>query len=219
MRAFKFRLYPNKTQQRVMDQHLGYSKNLWNESLEHCKKFYSDFGFFPSKRTLEIFSKGSGLYSQAGLSVGHRLNDALMRFLVLRKKGVNTGFPRFKSIDRAKSICYPQNGFSLEYKLKVTPFGMISIRKHREVKGKIKTLTLKREASGKWFAIFAVEETSREPEKNKGPALGVDLGLLHFATLSNGSINDILPGLKPGVSPQGQIKQHLGHIADLKVGV
>ena len=88
------------------------------------------------------------------------MHTGFWRYVKLRKAGsTKAGFPRFKSIDRMKSLHYPQAGFSLGEKLKVTPFGEISIRRHREIKGTIKTLTIKREASGKWFACFAVEET------------------------------------------------------------
>jgi putative transposase len=111
-----------------------------------------------------------------------------MRVFKLRKRGVECGFPRFKSFDRMKSLHYPQYGFgfSLDEKLRVTPFGEIAIKKHREIKSRIKTLTLKREASGKWFAVFSVEEEKSLPKDNRGGAVGIDLGLKTFATLSNG---------------------------------
>ena len=85
-----------------------------------------------------------------------------------------------------KSLVYPQAGFSLDKKLKVTPFGKINIKKHREIKGKIKTLTLKREPSGKWFVCFCVEQEKKQPRINTGKEIGIDLGLKDFATLSNG---------------------------------
>ena len=76
----------------------------------------------------------------------------------------------------------------MEKKLKVTPFGEIPIVRHRGIKGKIKTLTLKREASGKWFACFAVEETPAVKASNGGARIGIDLGLKNLATLSDGSV-------------------------------
>jgi len=87
-----------------------------------------------------------------------------------------------------KSLNYPQYecGFWLDKKLKVTPFGEIAIKKQRNITGRIKTLTLKRESSGKWFAIFCVKTPKEIPKENKGEAVGVDLGLATFATLSNG---------------------------------
>jgi putative transposase len=132
--------------------------------------------------------KSYGLFSQTQQEIAHRVSNAIFRVFKTKKKGKKIGFPRFKSFDRMKSLHYPQYefGFSLDKKLKVTPFGEIAIKKHREIKGKIKTLTLKRESSGKWFAVFTVEEGKPMPKENKKDAVGIDLGLKTFATLSNG---------------------------------
>ncbi|NYZ78625.1 IS200/IS605 family element transposase accessory protein TnpB [Candidatus Micrarchaeota archaeon] len=190
MRAYRFRIYPSEKQEEQMRQHLWLAKNLWNEMLEHSKQTYKDFGYFPTKNTLQLMVKGYGLYSQTQQEIAHRVHNAVMRVFKLRKKGVECGFPRFKSIERMKSLHYPQHetGFWLDKKLKVTPFGEIAIKKHREINGKIKTLTLKREASGKWFAVFSVDTPKEIPKENRGAAVGIDLGLMTFATLSNGEM-------------------------------
>jgi putative transposase len=188
MRAYKFRIYPSKKQEELLNHHLWLAKNLWNEMLEHSKQTYKDFGYFPTRNTLQLMVKNTGLFSQTQQEVAHRVYNSLMRVFKLRKKGVECGFPRFKSFDRMKSLHYPQYGFGfwLDRKLRVTPFGEIAIKKHREIKGKIKTLALKRESSGKWFAVFSVEEEKSTKKENKGEAVGIDLGLKTFATLSNG---------------------------------
>ncbi len=151
--------------------------------LEFVKEFYKNFEKFPTKSALMEFVKHSGLYSQTAQAVANRLYDS-----VWKKSGPKAGFPRFKSFDRMKSLYYPQFGFFLGKKLKVTPFGEISIKKHREIKGFVRTLTLKREASGKWFAIFCVQKEKHFPKENRGEKVGIDLGLTNFAALSNGII-------------------------------
>jgi putative transposase len=186
MRAYKFRIYPSKKQEELLNTHLWLAKNLWNELLEYYKQLYKDFGYFPTRSTLQLMVKDYGLYSQTQQEIAHRVYTSVMRVFRLKKKGIKCGFPRFKSIDRMKSLHYPQYGFSLEDKLMITPFGEIVIKKHREITGKIKTLTLKRESSGKWFAVFCVETQKEIPKENKGEAVGIDLGLKTFATLSNG---------------------------------
>jgi len=188
MRAYKFRIYPSKKQEELLNHHLWLAKNLWNELLEECKQMYQDFGYFPTKNTLQLMVKNYGLYSQTEQEIAHRVYNSVMRVFKLKKKGVKCGFPRFKSFDRMKSLYYPQyeTGFWLDKKLKVTPFGEIAVKKHREIRGRVKTLTLKREASGKWFAVFCVETPEEIPKENKGEAVGIDLGLKTFATLSNG---------------------------------
>jgi len=199
-RSYKFRLYPNREQRQEMETHLWLSKNLWNEMLDISKRQYRDFGMFPSIGSLQIISKNSGLHSQVAQDIGIRLNSGIWRYVNFLKKKKETktknlktdkikraGFPRFKNITRVKSLHYPQSGFSLkEKKLKVSPFGEINIKKHREIQGKIKTLTLKKEPSNKWYAIFTAEAEPEPIAENNGTKIGVDLGLINFAVFSDG---------------------------------
>ena len=187
MKAYKFRIYPSKAQEKEMMHHLWIAKNLWNELLSHAKRMYQDYGRFPTRDAFQKMTKGSGLYSQAQQEIAHRVEGAIWRFCRLRKISNRAGFPRFKSMDRMKSIAYVQKGFCLGAKLKVTPFGEINIIKHREIEGRVKTLSLKRESSGKWFAIFCVEEQAKAVKLNEGLHVGIDLGLQTFATLSDGN--------------------------------
>jgi len=189
-RLYKFRLYASKTQEKHICQHLEISRELWNYLLEKSKKKYETERRFFSKSELQLMAKGSRLYSQAAQAVCHRLHAAIRAKVIAKKLGRNYGFPRFKPMGRAKSIYYPQFGFHLESKLSVTPFGEIAIKKHREITGKIKTLAIKMEASGKLFAIFCVETEEAPARMNNGPRVGMDLGLKRFATLSDGMIID-----------------------------
>lgn len=187
LRAYKFRLYPNRSQKAEMYAHLFLSKNLWNDGLELAKQLYKDYQMFPTRQVYQEICKNSGLYSQVAQDVLLRLDHSVRAKIRGKNAGLKVGFPRFKSIGRVKSIHYPQFGFSLsERKLKLTPFGEINIKKHREIQGKIKTLTLKRESTGKWFAIFLVEMESIHNLIKERNEVGADLGLLTFATLSNG---------------------------------
>ena len=189
MRAYWFRLYPSKAQEKELNHHIWQSKELWNKLLEANKRKYEEEKKFFSKTEIQLMVKDTELYSQVAQVLSHRLYNAVWRMVKLRKQGKECGFPRFKSFDRMKSLVYPQSGFSVgEKKLKVTPFGEIFIKQHREINGVIKTLTLKREASGKWFAIFTVQEEKLPPKENNWEKVGVDLGLMNFAALSNGKI-------------------------------
>ena len=129
LRAYRFRLYPNKAQTETMNHHLWLSKELWNRMLETTKNRYKTEKKFPTKKELREIVKRQGLYSQVGQELVDRLLEAVWRFIELKKQGVKCGFPRFKSFDRLKSLIYPQLGFKLEGKrLKVTPFGSVNIK-------------------------------------------------------------------------------------------
>jgi putative transposase len=188
IRAWKFRIYPTGKQGKEIQTHLWLSKNMWNNLLEYSKNRYNETTKFPTKTELQSLVKDSGLYSQTAQAVSHRLYNAIFFYFRMKKKDKNAGFPRFKNMDRIKSLIYPQSGFKVtEGKLEVTPFGKISIRKHREMKGNVKTLTLKRESSGKFYAIFTTK-IEITPKENKGNKIGIDLGLINFVTSSDGTV-------------------------------
>lgn len=197
-KAYKFRLYPKKAQEKELNKHVWMSKELWNNLLERTKQRYEKERKFFSRSELQLMVKQSGLYSQTAQGIAHRLHRALKAKIRAKKDGHKWGFPRFKSFDRMKSLYYPQNGFKFcsNKKLKVTPFGEINIKKHRDIGGKIKTLSLKREPTGNWFAIFCVEQETERPKINNGSAVGLDLGLMNLATLSDGTMIKNLHSLR-----------------------
>ena len=172
----------------MLKHHLWIKKELWNTLLEKTKERYEQTQTFLTLREMAELVKGTELYSQTAQSVFRDLVKSLKAKVRAKRKGQKWGFPRFRSFERTKSIHYPQSGFSLAGKLKVFPFGEIPIISHRAIKGKIKTLCLKREASGKWHAIFIVGEEQCAPKVNNGPVVGLDLGLNRLATLSDGKI-------------------------------
>ena len=188
IRAYKYRLYPSKRQTEILSYHLHISKELWNGMLARVKEQYGKEKKFPSKYELREMVKCKGLYSQAAQELVDRLLDAIRRKTKMKKQGKKCGFPRFKSFERMKSLAYPQSGFILNQRLEVTPFGSIPIKRHRATKGTIKTLMLKREPTGKWFAIFTAETPEIKPKENNGKAVGLDLGLMNFAALSDGTL-------------------------------
>lgn len=188
IRAYRFRLYPNRLQEETLNHHLWLPKELWNRMLDYSKSKYKREGKFASKKELREMVKHQGLFSQVAQELVDSLVDATWRFIRMKKVGEVCGFPRFKSFDRLKSLCYPQMGFQLlGNRLKVTPFGEVKLKLHRQIKGEVKTLTLKCEASGKWFAVFTSEETAVFC-LNQGAKVGVDLGLSKLAVVSDGSI-------------------------------
>ena len=103
------------------------------------------------------------------------------------KAGETPGYPRFKGKDRYDSFTFPQSGFSITHdnRVVVSKVGAIKMVYHREIRGKVKTLTICKSSTGKWYASFSVE---CEPERLPATLsqVGIDVGLKTFATLSTG---------------------------------
>ena len=188
VRAYKYRIYPSKEQEASLQAGLCECKDLWNSLLQYSKEYHKETGKFPSRYALIKLTKGkrTKLYSQSAQNIADRLHKAINGAILRKRKGMKAGFPRFKPIERIKSITYPQSGFRLEDTLHLSKTGKIQIRKHREINGSIKTLTIKRMPSGKWYALFSVEVEMAPRTQSGKPSVGIDLGIEHFAYLSNG---------------------------------
>jgi putative transposase len=84
-------------------------------------------------------------------------------------------------------MTYPQSGFKVEdCRLSLSKIGDIRIRLHREIQGQIKTLTVKRMPSGKWYACFSCV-VEAQPREKPFEDVGIDVGLYSYAVLSDGS--------------------------------
>lgn len=126
------------------------------------------------------------VYSQILQDTLRRLDKIFNSYFTRIKKGEKTGFPRFKGSSRFNSFTFPQSGFGLDgNKLRLSKIGTVRIRLSREICGRIKTCTVKREVSG-WYVIFTVESQKELLEKT-GESVGIDVGIESFATLSDGS--------------------------------
>jgi putative transposase len=209
MRSWKFRIYPSRQQENLLDSHLIECKNIWNLLIEHSKKHYEETKRFPTRRQLYLLTKGTPLFSQVAQNVADRLAKSMRGMVARKRAGMKAGFPRFKPIERMKSFAYPQFGFRLGGKLDLSGIGAVPIRKHREIQGKIKTLTIKRFPSRKWFAIFTSEMEEMRITKKHGASVGLDLGIEHFAYTSDGEIIENPRHLRKAEEEMKKVQQEL----------
>jgi putative transposase len=130
-----------------------------------------------------------------------RLDKAFSAFYKRVQKGQEPGYPRFQSRNRYDSFTYPDGaGWKLETKqrpdgkkgmvkvhLKLTKIGTVKLHLHRDIAGTIKTCTIKREVNH-WYVIFSCECADPEPLPLSYEDVGIDVGVSHLATLSNGEM-------------------------------
>jgi len=196
IKTYKYRLYPTKKQVQKLELTLDTCRILYNSCLLDRKNTYEETGEGLTKYNQQVILKNDKvkllflkeIHSQVLQDVLLRVDKAYKSFFrrVKQKKG-KAGYPRFKVMNRYDSITYPQSGFEIEdKKLKLSKIGSIKIKLHRNIKGTIKTCTIKKELD-RWYACFSVEY---QPEKRIVPnkSIGIDVGLANFATLSNGEV-------------------------------
>ncbi|MDE1870823.1 MAG: transposase [Candidatus Micrarchaeota archaeon] len=122
-KAYKFRAYPSKEQQHVINMQMFLAKQLYNVPIEKSKQHFKDTGkiftqYDMNKWITQLKKKNpefQEIYSQVLQNVSNRVAKAYQNFfsrLRARKKGkkVKVGFPRFKKF--VSSLTYPQNNKS-----------------------------------------------------------------------------------------------------------
>jgi putative transposase len=130
------------------------------------------------------------VHSQIAQNVSDRVHKAFSNFFrrVKDKSCKRKGFPRYKS--HVCSLTFPQTGFKIlsDKRLRLCKIGNIPIVLHRVPKGKVKTLTIKQNKAGRWYAIFSCELSEVKVKHPSNEKVGVDVGIENLATLSNGEI-------------------------------
>ena len=194
-RAYRFRIYPNRTQEGFLLATLETCRRLYNNALAERRDAWKE-----EQRSVTYTQQANALasgkdehqlqvHSQVLQDVLRRIRKAFDAFFHRVKHGEEPGHPRFKGRGRYDSFTYPQSGFSLSEDgghIKLSKIGSVRIKLHRPVEGVIKTLTIKREVN-QWYAVFSCD-VEAGPRMNANPPIGIDVGLEKFATLSDGTV-------------------------------
>jgi putative transposase len=214
-KSFKYRLKPNKAQIMALEGLLGSARSLYNAALEQRISVYRIRKENGARKENGTPKKGVGFKEQCTEMKGARETDAGLSLLsaqscqnVLRRLDLaysaffrrvregaeEPGFPRFKGKGRYSSITFPQypTGAKLGVKkLRIQSVGDVRINQHRELVGRIKTVTIKKEREGRWYAVFSCDNVPvRAYPEATNETIGVDVGLLCFAKFSTGESVD-----------------------------
>lgn len=199
MIAFKFKITPTLEQQEKIFDTLNLCRSLYNAGLEQritaYKKQGKSLSFYAQKKELpelkKVLPEFKDVHSQVLQNVLERLDKAYQNFFRRVKTSEKAGFPRFKGRNRYHSFTYPQSGFKVEGNiLTLSKIGAINIKRHRAIKGQIKTCQIIHK-NGQFFVSFSCEITIRKPRKQtQRRTVGIDLGVRHLAITSDGAFYD-----------------------------
>ncbi|NEP63796.1 MAG: IS200/IS605 family element transposase accessory protein TnpB [Symploca sp. SIO2G7] len=190
LRAIKVRLYPSPKQQVALLKSFGCSRWYWNFCLNAYIQHYQETGkslklatykgMLPQLKREYPWLK-EDCYSAVLQCVAINLNKAYTNFFQGRAKE-----PRFKSKQGKQSIQYPQNVTVKRDNLIVPKIGEIKAVFHREITGIIKTVTISKTPSDKYFASILCETQENVNQTLGDKTLGIDLGLKDFAIVHDG---------------------------------
>lgn len=195
-KSFKYRLKLTKSQAAALQRVLDECRFLYNLCLEQRILAYEELDMTLTKYDQLMMlpllkeerpSLGT-VHSQILQDSVIRLDKAFEAFFRRCAAGEKPGFPRFRSASRFDSFTYPQSGFCVVGNtLKLSKIGTIRINVHRPIEGKIKTCTLCRDASGRWYASFSCDVEAKPLPANE-KSVGIDMGVENWAYLSDGTV-------------------------------
>lgn len=123
-----------------------------------------------------------------------RLDKAFQAFFKRVKAGQAPGYPRFKGVGHFDTVTFPKDGDGCRWdstpddrqtRVRLQGVGHVRVHQHRPVKGRVKTISVKREGR-RWYVVLACDEVSAEPLPATGSIVGIDMGTVHFFTDSGG---------------------------------
>jgi putative transposase len=193
-RTFQYQIKVSKQSETICIRWFEQCRILYNLALEQRITIYKQ-----SRKSISCYDQLNQLpelkdtfpeFSQVGSQclqdVIERLDKAFKAFFQRTKIG-KAGFPRFKSSDRYNSFTLKQAGWKLEGRyLHLAKIGRLKLHLSRPIEGKIKTITIRRTATGKWFACFSCDEVPTRIFSETIKEIGLDVGIKSFLVDSEG---------------------------------
>jgi len=197
--TYKYRIYPTKKQETLLNGQLETCRFLYNQLLEIRKKSwennkksmscYDNIKQIPKLK--ETYPQLISVYSQCLQNVAIRVDLTYQGFFRRLKTGDTPGYPRFRGKGRYFSICYPQYGNGCELNknnLSLSKVGDVEVVLHRKMLGVPKTVTISKTPTNKWFVSISCDDVPKRKQfRRTGKEVGVDVGILSFATFDDGT--------------------------------
>ena len=197
-KTFKYRLLSNRQAFQKADGWLGLCRNLYNLALAERVYAYkgqrvsiSSYSQIKELPELKVaFPEYGDVGSQVLQDVIERLDRAYKAFFKRAKDG-KTGFPRFRGRERYDSFTLKQTGWKLEGRyFSIRNVGRFKLRLSRPIVGDIKTITIRRESTGKWYVCFSCDNVPERRLLESDKMVGIDVGIESFLVDSDGNSVD-----------------------------
>ena len=196
-KTFKYRLYANKKTLDKANFWLDICRNLYNSALEQRIDAYKrqkiTISSYAQINELPDIKQENPEYklvgSQVLQEVLERLDKAYKAFFRRAKKGrEKPGFPRFRGKNRYDSFTLKQCGWKLDGKyLTIKGVGRLKLKLSRPVQGDVKTITIRRTPTNKWYACFSCDELPKNLLPKSDKVVGLDVGIKSFLVDSEGN--------------------------------
>lgn len=195
MHTYEFKIKTNKTLVEKLENQLNITRLVYNLAKETKEIAYlkgvklSKFDLIKQLPELKKeFTWISTVHSQTLQSVIERLDRGYDKFFSDLKKGIKTSKPKWAKKKNWNSIEFKQSAVKyVENEITISKIGKIKIFKSRDVQGNIKLARVVKRVDG-WYLQIITDYT--RPKSDNQAEVGIDLGIKHFVTTSDGEYID-----------------------------
>lgn len=205
IRAYKFLLRPTSRQAQALGEMLRDHCSLYNGALQERRDAYrhtsktsvrykQQSAQLKEIRSFDPERQGRWSFSSQQATL-RRLDRAFQAFFRRVKAGQKPGYPRFRGVNWFDTVEFPTDGDGCRWastphdpvtRVRLQGIGHVRVHQHRPVKGRVKTISVKREGK-RWYVVLACDQVEAEPLPATGAVTGIDMGVTHFLTTSGGA--------------------------------
>lgn len=198
LQGYQFLLKPTSEEASLLRQFVGSSRFVWNAILAENEARFEMGDPLPlryealTSRLMTLKLRHPFLQEACAQALQQTLRDLAVGYQRAFNPKLAAEMPTFKKKGFAQGIRFPQ-GFKVERNGVYLPkIGWVAFRvskrtAKRQIAGEVKNVTVRLEA-GKWYISFQTEREIAEPiHANAGSAVGIDVGVTRFASLSDGT--------------------------------
>lgn len=215
-RAYKFRLYPNRSQRELISKTFGCSRFVYNYFLSRKIELYKSTGESLnntqcSRLLTELKSELTWLKEVDKCALQNSLKDLDNAYRKFFKE--HTGFPKFKSKKHnRRSYRTSFTNSNIEYcgnSIKLPKLGRVRIRDKQIPQGRILNATISQEPSGKYYISLCCADVEPVKCEKTGLTIGLDLGIKEFCVTSNGDMIENPKFLKKSMTKLAKLQREL----------
>lgn len=204
IRAYRFLLRPTARQTAALGEMLRDHCSLYNGALHerrdayrHASKTTVRYGDQSAQlkdvRAFDPERQGRWSFSSQQATL-RRLDKAFAAFFRRVKAGQTPGYPRFKGVGHFDTVVFAKDGDGCRWdsiphdrqtRVRLQGVGHVRVHQHRPVQGRVKTISVKREGT-RWYVVLACDNVPAEELPPTGAIVGIDMGVTHFLTTSDG---------------------------------
>lgn len=215
-KAYKYRIYPNKKQQELIQKTFGCCRFIYNtylaKRIEMYEKNKETFSYVQCANDMKkLKSELEWLKEVDSTALQSSLRDLDMAYQKFFKE--HTGYPKFKSKKTHrysyKSKCVNGNIRYCNKYIKLPKLGMVKTKSKLIPQGRILNVTVSQESSGKYYVSFCCTDVDIKPLDKTNNSIGIDLGIKEFCITSDGEMIENPKYLKKSLNRLAKLQREL----------